>query len=718
MQANASQRKRLLRSLTIGGCAAVVALAITFLPGFLESFELRTWDMRVRAMAGPGVATEDVAVILLDQQSLDWAEATYGLSWPWPREVYSLIVNFSKRAEVKSLAFDVLFTEPSVYGVQDDETLALAAVDFQGFVAALFLGNETGDATQWPANAAEPLASVQPVAAGSRRLAALANTYQRAAFPIAPLLASGASLANVSSVPDVDGVFRRTFLFSQFDSRLVPALSVASFLVAHPEDVTVRVDERRVEIGGRRLRPDAEGRAIINYRGPSGTHATYAAAGIIQSETNLLAGQEPSIDPDVLSGKHVFFGFSAPGLFDLRPTAVAPVYTGVEIHATVLDNLLSNDFISEAPAIVYRILIALMAFLCGMTVVLTSGGVKNVVASIGFLVLPIIVGVGFFLVDVWFPIAEPTAAILLTLIAAGIANYLTEGRQKRFIQGAFGQYLSPTVIERLIDNPEQLKLGGERRELSMFFSDIEGFTTISEDLSPESLTSLLNDYLSHMTDIILEEGGTIDKYEGDAIIAFWNAPLEQSDHANRVVAAALRCQISLAEMQPELRQRTGSDAVVRMRIGINSGPAVVGNLGSRVRFDYTMLGDAVNLASRLEGINKQFGTYTLITAHTFDALGGAVPAREISRVAVVGRHEPVTVYEPMLKAVYDGRRTVIDAFDSGLRAYYAGDFGAAGQIFAGIEAHDPPARAYRKRCVELSDAAPDQWDGIWTMTQK
>ena len=196
--------------------------------------------------------------------------------------------------------------------------------------------------------------------------------------------------------------------------------------------------------------------------------------------------------------------------------------------------------------------------------------------------------------------------------------YTTEGRQKLFIKNAFKQYLSPAVIEELIQHPERLKLGGERRVLSIFFSDLEGFTGISEGLEPEELTALLNEYLSAMTDIIQEEGGTVDKYEGDAIIAFWNAPLLQPDHAERCVRAALRCQEKLAEMRPAFRERIGKD--LRMRIGINSGPAVVGNMGSHTRFDYTMLGDAVNLAARLEGINKQFGTYTILSQATLDLL--------------------------------------------------------------------------------------------------
>ena len=269
----------------------------------------------------------------------------------------------------------------------------------------------------------------------------------------------------------------------------------------------------------------------------------------------------------------------------------------------------------------------------------------------------------------------------------------------------------------MIAHPDRLKLGGEKRDLSIFFSDLQGFTSISEVLTPEELTLLLNDYLTAMTDIIQEEGGTIDKYEGDAIIAFWNAPLAQDDHAERAVRAALRCQAKLDELRPVFRERVKKD--LYKRIGINSGPAVVGNFGSHTKFNYTMLGDAVNLASRLEGVNKQFKTYTMISAMVRERLGGAFPLREVSRIAVVGRKEPVTVYEPMTAETYESRRPTLEVFDKGLKEYYAGNFSEAQRIFEGIAAQDPPASCYVEKCRKLAASPPqDGWSGVWIMTEK
>jgi adenylate cyclase len=307
--------------------------------------------------------------------------------------------------------------------------------------------------------------------------------------------------------------------------------------------------------------------------------------------------------------------------------------------------------------------------------------------------------------------------VVLSLVGSSLASYATEGRQKRYIKGAFSQYLSPTVIEELIAHPERLSLGGERRELTIFFSDVQGFTTISEALSPEDLTALLNEYLTAMVDIIQEEGGTIDKFEGDAIIAFWNAPLSQEDHAVRGVRAALRCHAKLAEMRPAIKARIGKDMF--MRVGMNTGQAVVGNMGSKTRFDYTMLGDQVNLSARLEGINKQFGTYFMISRATVEKIAGAFPVRELSRVAVVGRREPVTVYEPMFPEQYAERRPTLEIFDRGLKEFYAGRFAEAERIFEGIASVDPPAANYAKKCRALAvGPRENDWNGVWVMTEK
>jgi len=431
----------------------------------------------------------------------------------------------------------------------------------------------------------------------------------------------------------------------------------------------------------------------------------------------MHAGKEPVIrDRDAFKDKYIFFGFSAPGLYDLKSTPVGGVYPGVEIQATLLDNYLSGDFLQHAPRWLTVFFIFILTVTCSLLITLFSSPLKGLAIGFGTVSIPVLFSLTAYDKGLWLPLVIPEAAVIATIILALAANFATEGRQKRFIKNAFKQYLNPAVIEQLIQHPERLRLGGERRELSIFFSDLEGFTSISEALNPEDLTALLNEYLTAMTEIVHDEGGTVDKYEGDAIIAFWNTPLFVEGHAVKTVRAALRCQAELDRLRPKFRKRIEKD--MYMRIGINTGPAVVGNLGSQTRFDYTMIGDAVNLAARLEGINKQFFTYTTISQSTRDMIGDRFGIRELGRVIVVGRREPVSIYEPMLPETYETRGEALEIFAQGLQRFYRGEFEQAIDIFASIQEDDPPAKAYLRRCRDLLGKPPDNWQGIWVITAK
>jgi adenylate cyclase len=388
----------------------------------------------------------------------------------------------------------------------------------------------------------------------------------------------------------------------------------------------------------------------------------------------------------------------------------------VEIYATLLDNFLSGDFMRQLPTPVTVTLLIILSLICAVSVTYFKSVLGSVIAIALFISFPVLLSFGAYQQGFWLPLVVQEIAIVVTIGLVLVINFATEGRQKRFIKNAFKHFLSPAVIEQLIVHPERLKLGGERRVLSIFFSDLQSFTSISENLEPEPLIELLNEYLTAMTDIIHEEGGTIDKYEGDAIIAFWNAPLEISDHAVKAVRAALRCQARLAEMRPAFRKRIGTD--MHMRIGINTGSAVVGNLGSHTRFDYTVIGDAVNLAARLEGANKQFGTFTMISQSTYDLIQKNFKTRELARLTVVGRNEPVTVYEPMMPAVYETRKEIFNSFNRGLDLFYKGDMEHGGKVFAEIQAHDPAAEAYAKKCQTFLNTELKDWHGDWVMKTK
>jgi len=293
-----------------------------------------------------------------------------------------------------------------------------------------------------------------------------------------------------------------------------------------------------------------------------------------------------------------------------------------------------------------------------------------------------------------------------------------EGKKKRFIKNVFQFYLSPHVIEHIIDDPSKLRLGGERKEISSFFSDLAGFTSISESLSPEDLVHLLNAYLSEMTDIILETGGTLDKYEGDAIIAFWNAPIDQPDHAIRAARAAVECQKKLAEIREAIKTKFGHE--LYMRIGINSGQAVVGNMGAENRFDYTAMGDTVNLASRLEGACKQYDIPILMGETTYQHIKDVFAAREIDLIRVIGKKKPVHVYEPIgeLDKISADKLEAIQIFHEGLTAYRKCDWGSALELFKRLE-DDGAAKIYIKRIdMLMKEPPPSDWAGVFDLKSK
>ena len=669
--------------------------------------------------ARPTPSTNRIRLIMLDQQSLDWAQEENGLPWPWPREVYSVIISYLQRMGAQSIAFDVLYTEPSFYGTADDDALGKAIGNAGNFIAAAHFSKKSGSAISWPGGYPAVWPTIQGLdqwlSAGKER----GVTAPRGLFPIPEIAVSSFALADVQHDPDTDGIYRRARLFRIFDEKTVPSFALAPLMVSSP-GLRMDIKERTLFVEGKEIPIDARGNAILRFRGPSGTtYKHYSAAAVIQSELREQEGEPPVIqDPDAFRGCHVIFGFSAPGLFDLRPTPVGGVFPGAEIHATTLDNLMEGDFaFAVGPAATFA-LAFLLSIISASAVLFSRKAWQSLFLCAVFLPLPAIICLLACSFGWWLPLVAQEAAVSFSLMGAFTVNYATEGRQKRFIKGAFRQYLSPAVIEQLIEHPERLKLGGEKRTVSIFFSDIQGFTGISEGLDPEELTALLNEYLSAMTNIIQEEGGTVDKYIGDAIIAFWNAPLDQLDHAERAARSALRCQEKLAEMRPGIRERIGKDLF--MRVGLNTGVAVIGNMGSSSRFDYTALGDAVNLASRIEGINKQFGTYILASKALLDALPDRLQAqaREISHVAVFGRKEPVRVFELLSQRDIETRKLELSSFADGLRAFTEGDFQTASDIFLSTEETDPAAASYARKCKALIEHPPQQWDGVWVSTDK
>ena len=689
-----------LRALAIGLLAGLAALLAWHLD-WLESWEAPTWAWRARFFAARETPAPQIKLILLDQASLDWAQQENGWGWPWPREVYGAIAAFCQRGRARALALDLLFTEPSVYGVSDDEAMGEALKAGSPTVLSVIPG---GSRTTWPEYLPHP-----DLTAGGLATTESTNLL----FPVPEIAAGAAAVGHVKGVPDADGVFRRLTPFCRFDGVDIPALGLVTWLSASPSQ-TIAATAAGLQIADKVVPLDARGYAILRLRGRDGLPEAVSAAAVVQSELRLRDGDTPSLSPEIFKDCYVFMGCSAPSLLDLRPVPVNARCPGVALHATFVDNLITDSFIAEAAPLVVVlgvIITTVVATLC-----LTYGGRwwQAGPLAIGWLTVPLFVGFGAYAKGWWWPVATHETAVGLGLVGALAANYWAEGRQKAFIKQAFRHYLSGEVIEKILRDPNHLQLGGEKRELTILFTDLAGFSTFSEKMGPVELTALLNDYLSEMTDIIMDEGGTLDKYEGDAIIAFWNAPLAQTDHAMRACRAVLRCQRRLAELRPAYQERTGAE--LRMRVGLNTGPVVVGNMGSRKRFNYTILGDAANLAARLEGANKAFGTETMISENTWRLAATEFTGRKLADLRVVGRKTPVTVYE-LTGLAGDVAPTEWETFAAGLELFRAGNFVEAKTIFERLP-HDPAAQHYTRRCDQLVANPPATWDGVWELTQK
>ncbi|GAB4341654.1 MAG: adenylate/guanylate cyclase domain-containing protein [Desulfobulbaceae bacterium] len=690
--------------------AGVLVALVLWTTGLLDSIEKDTYDLRVTWNAKPSRTTSSVIIARLDQESLDHIEAITGQAWPWPREFYGSIIDNCRRRGAVAIGFDVTFTDDSWAGVKDDDKFAAAIRAAPSFALGSVFPTKAmnkGGVTGWPE------AIPRPRVEADRTLAELVPSYERAIFPLAVIVGPQTVLANIQHQPDSDGIYRSLHPLVFLDGEPLPALGVAMYLAAHP-DTRITGREGMILLGNDKKIPiDEDGASLLRFRGPSGTFPWVHASSLIYQELKILSGEmDPEDVEQDLEGKYVLFGFTAPALYDVK-TGPTGKTSGPEINATLLDNLLAGDFITPLPSI-WMFLSALVLSLFSTLSISFLPSIRSHLFSALFSVLlpPCAAlllyrsGYNFTYVPVQLSVAFSTGLSLFRSYS------LVHGRE-RFIKHSFKHYLSPVVIDQLLQNPERLRLGGERKELTLFFSDLAGFTTLSEGLTPEELTNLLNEYLTAMTDIILDEKGTVDKFEGDAIIAFWNAPLDIDDHAVRAVRAALRCQEKLAALRPVFRQKYGHD--LHMRIGINTGHAIVGNMGSSSRFDYSVLGDAVNLAARLEGANKYFGTRIMISETTRRQIGDAIQCRELGRLRVAGRKEPVTVYEPLPSP---GSTGMSSEFANGLKFFYQGNFSAAVGAFNRCFAEDPAAAAYLDKCRLLMEKEVKEWEGVWELDGK
>ncbi|MEI6515144.1 MAG: CHASE2 domain-containing protein, partial [bacterium] len=447
--------QRLFQALAVGTVCTLMATALWH-ANVLERWEYRLWDMEVRQFAKPVSTTGQIRLIFLDQDSLDWGKKM-GWEWPWPREVYAPVLDFCRRGGAKTVSFDVIYSEPSER-IDQDAALGEAIRKTPGFVGTVFVGNETGSSTNWPASI--PGSGI----IFKDHYPSQKNPFKmsRAMFPIPEVATNATILGTVFGNPDSDGIYRRLRPFSLFDGQVVPSLGLGAYLAASTNrSLYLREDWFGINRRHIQLHLDSNGQAILRYRGKSQTHKTINVSGVIESELLIREGKPPLIDPAIFKDTYVFLGFTAPGLKDLRPSPVDSTYPGVEIHATFLDNLLAGDFMRDAAGWCSLLLAFLLACTGAAAIRMGRHIWQNILVFVLLVPLPILLGSLAYANGFWLPTVFLLTAMIPALTGALILNYATEGKQKRFIKGAFKQYLSPLVIEELVQHPERLKLGGE-----------------------------------------------------------------------------------------------------------------------------------------------------------------------------------------------------------------------------------------------------------------
>ena len=422
---------------------------------------------------------------------------------------------------------------------------------------------------------------------------------------------------------------------------------------------------------------------------------------------------------ELIAGKIVLVGDTSEVSHDIFTSPIGEVY-GIEFLADTIYTLMNNAPIRPAGNF-SEILVLAVLFIAFVLVTM----IPKYENALFFLIIALFVAFGFYMY-VYHGIAfSMSYSLIACLLSTGFINlylFMMERKQKGFIKGAFSQYLSPTVIDQIVENPDMLQLGGEKREMTPFFSDIQGFSTISEGLTPEELVQLLNEYLTAMCDIVSSYHGTIDKFEGDAIIAFWGAPLELPDHATVACHAAIDMQKRNEEMRKTLREQ--DRPMLYTRIGMSSGPVVVGNMGSADRMDYTMMGDVVNLAARLEGVNKFYQTFTMISQSTYELTKDDIDTRQLDGIRVVGKKEPISVFEVLERKnqTSSEKSGVVEKYLKALKLYEERNFADASKEFEKVLAIDPddgPSKTYVKRCGVFLETPPEKdWDGVYTFTEK
>ena len=630
-------------------------------PRPLEEVRLRTFDL-LQVLRPRQQTARPVVIADIDEASLKEIG-----QWPWPRTVVADLVTRLRELGAAAIGFDIVFAEP------DRMSPAVAAASFRGLdaatrdkLAALPSNDQvladaikqTGGVVVGQAGAATPSPRSEAEMALQTGFAVLGPDPRPFLVTFPGLLrnvpaieqaAAGRGLFSIK--PERDGIIRRVPVVMNAQDTLVPALTLEMLrVVTRAGAILVRTDDagvRAVAVPGLEVPTDGNGQFWVHFN--KHDPARYVSA------ADVLHGRSPT---DRFNGRLVLIGTSATGLLDIKTTPVEPAMPGVEVHAQILESVLTQALLARPNYAIAVELVAAVVF--GIAIIIAAPMLPaSIVIAVGALLIAGLIGVSLYffvahnlLIDFTYPLMS----FWLIYLVLTFVNYFREQKQRQQIRSAFGFYLSPPLVEQLAKSPEKLVLGGEERRMTILFSDVRGFTTISEHYKddPQGLTRLMNRFLTPLTNAIIERKGTIDKYIGDAIMAFWNAPVDDEEHEANACDAALEMLARAEALNVELKREAEANGSVymplRIGIGLNSGPCVVGNMGSDFRFNYSVLGDTVNLASRLESRTKDYRLSMVIGSRTAEGAKTEFATMEIDLIQVKGKKQPEVVFTVLGRA--------------------------------------------------------------------
>jgi adenylate cyclase len=744
--------QRRFESAAIGGVALVAAALLQITqPPIFETVSLSLFDAYQRAK--PREYTPmPVRIIDIDEESLD----RFG-QWPWPRTQIAALVERLMEAGAAAIAFDIVFAEPdrtspakiaeilasnpeatesyeSIVGLKDHDEVLAEIFERAPVVAGVILNHS-------PSTEATPFQTKSGVAYGGSDPRPRLKAYRGVIGNLQNLQKAATGAGNISIVGDNDRIVRRLQLVSRIGDQILPALSLEALRVALGQSsLTVRMSDASGEVflgGAAEVTALKVGpfEAPTNESGEMWLHFTeHQPQRSIPAWRFLTTGEEHDAPIDDIQGFIVFVGTSAAGLRDIIATPMRPYEAGVQVHAQAVEQIMTGSFLNR-PGWAAGAELAIL-FAAGLALVASLPTIGAIWGAVLAFALMLTVCLGS-----WYAFAAQTTLLNPIYIAVGILavyisltgwRFFRSERDRAAVRGAFNRYLSPAMVEQIAADPSKLALGGEMRDITLLFSDIRGFTAMSEHMDPQELTNLLNRFMTPMTGALLDHDATIDKYIGDAIMAFWNAPIDQRDHETLAARAALDMLRELEDANEEIKSESqflsASPDGLRMGVGVNTGPCCVGNMGSDQRFAYSAIGDAVNLASRLEGLTKAYGVDIIMGESTAKALEGFALI-EIDLIQVVGRTQPERIFALLgdeTFAAANGYPEFLALHNKALAAYRAQTWPDAITIFARAKEAAPSTpdlnklyAVYLERIDDYEGRLPMlDWDGVFVATKK